>query len=264
MSTATVAAPLRVSVPEDPRVAVAFSTLGNVSLVVGEQEGVLAARSRLAGAVGLELDDLVLGVQVHGADVARVGRAQAGRGARDRATALPGIDALVTDEPGVGLAVLAADCIPLVLVDPGRAVAAVHAGRGGLEAGVVPAALAALLAAGDHTGEARRGVIAVIGPAIGGCCYEVEPELAARLARRVPDVAATTRWGTPALDLPAGAHAQLLKAAGVTRVERFGGCTGCGGGPWFSARRAAGHLPPPAPTRGPVGRHAVVVARSPA
>lgn len=270
MSTATLAPPLRVSVPEDPQVVVAFSRrpdpgersgAGNVSLLVGDEAGrpgaVLEARALLAAAVGLQLDDLVVGAQVHGADVARVGRAQAGHGARDAARALAGVDALVTAEAGVGLAVLAADCIPLVLVDPGRAVAAVHAGRGGLEAGVVPAALAALREAGDAGGAAARGVVALIGPAIGGCCYEVEAELATRVARAVPGVAATTHWGTPALDLPAGARAQL-RAGGVARVEQVGGCTGCGGGPWFSARAAAGHLQ----ADGPVGRHAAVVART--
>jgi len=284
VSIATLAPPLRVRVPEDPQVAVAFSRrpgpgertgAGNVSLLVGEEAGrpgaVLEARALLTAAVGLDLDDLVVGTQVHGADVARVGRAQAGRGARDAGSALPGVDALVTAEAGVGLAVLAADCIPLALVDPGRAVAAVHAGRAGLEAGVVPAALAALREAGAATGRPELGVVALIGPAIGGCCYEVEAELAARVARRVPGAAATTRWGTPALDLPAGAQAQL-HAAGVERVEHVGGCTGCGGGPWFSARAAAGHLPArpsvgrPAAglreARGPVGRHATVVART--
>jgi hypothetical protein len=227
-----------------------------VSLTVGGEPGrpgaVHAARAALAAAVDLSPGDLVFAAQVHGPRVARVGRTDRGRGVEDHATAVPGVDALVTTDPGVGLAVLAADCVPLLLVAPGRAVAAVHAGRAGLEAGVVPAALAALrAAAGDPA-----GVVAVAGPAIGPCCYEVEQALADRVAAAVGPIADRTRWGTPSLDLVAGVEAQL-RADGVTRIERVGECTRCGGGPWFSARASGSTLSDDAPA----GRHAAVIRR---
>lgn len=93
-------------------------------------------------------------------------------------------------------------------------------------------------------------VEARIGPAIGGCCYEVPAELADEVAAAHPAARATTTWGTPALDLPAAVAAQLHEA-GVERVERAGVCTRCGGEGWFSHRRDPG-----------AGRQAGVVVRA--
>lgn len=259
-------APLVVEVPEDPAVRAAFSRrpaadepsgAGNVSFRVGDEPGrpgsVLAARARLAAAVGLDAGAVVYADQPHGRGVARVGRDDRGRGARDADSAVPDVDALVTVEPGVGVAVLAADCAPVLLVDPGHGVAAVHAGRRGTEAGVVAAALDALLAAGG--GDAGR-VVAIVGPTIGACCYEVPAELRDAVEAAVPGTAGTTRWGTPSLDVRAGVRSQLA-AAGVGRIKQVGGCTACGGQPWFSARASSSTLP----TGGPNGRHAGIVCR---
>jgi polyphenol oxidase len=227
---------------------------------------VLAARARLAAAVGLEPDAVVYAEQTHGRGVARVGRDDGGRGARDAASAVRGVDALVTAEPGVGVAVLAADCAPVLLVDPGAGVAAAHSGRRGTEADVVGAALDELV--GEH-GDPER-VVAIVGPAIGACCYEVPAELRDAVDAAVPGMGAVTRWGTPALDVRAGVRSQLA-AAGVGRVEQVGACTACGGQPWFSARRSdqasSGRRPGGAGGSstllpgGPVGRHAGIVCR---
>ena len=207
----------------------------------------LANRGALASRAGLDPDDVVWAEQVHGSGAATVGAAQRGRGAVRPADAIRGVDALVTHERNVGLAVKAADCVPLVLVDPGRGVAAVHAGRAGLEADVVPTAVGAL--ATDP-----RQVVALVGPAIGGCCYEVTEDVRASLARRVPSSAATTTWGTPALDLPAAVAAQL-RSLGTARVAAVGGCTRCSNG-WFSHRGAR-----PTDLDTPAGRQAVLVVR---
>ena len=259
-ATATAAPPLAVRLLEDPRVRLAFSDrrTGNVSLRVGPADGnpsadAMAARRRLAAAVGLAPDEAVYAEQVHAAGVAVVGSGERGRGARRHSGAVAAVDALVTADEGVGVVVQAADCVPLLMVLPGVAVAAVHAGRRGVEAGVVPAALDVLEALGGAA--ASRQVIAVIGPAIGGCCYEVPADLAARVVAALPAAAASTTWGAPALDLPAGVAAQL-RDRGVARIERAGGCTRCNGGLWFSARAAsAGEQPD--------GRHAGIVARLP-
>jgi YfiH family protein len=140
--------------------------------------------------------------------------------------------------------VLVADCVPVVLADPGRAVAVAHAGRGGVVAGVVGETVATMAPADPARVEA------VIGPAIGGCCYEVDAELAAAVAAEVPASRATTSWGTPALDLPAAVATQL-RAAGLDRITRVGGCTRCAPSRWFSHRRAPGE-----------GRQAGVVVRA--
>ena len=256
------AGPLVVPVPEDPAARLAFSRrsgrggalqdegAGNVSLVVGAAPGApepLAARAALAAAVGLGPDDVVYAQQVHGAAVAHVDGRHRGQGARRQRDGVPEVDALVSTIPGLGVAVMAADCVPILLVDPGRGVAAVHAGRAGMAAGVVAAAVQAL------AGKQPDRVVAVVGPAIGGCCYELPARLADQVAALVPQARATTTRGTPSLDLPAGVTAQLHQA-GVGRVERAGTCTRCGGDDWFSARAAAEGT-------APSGRHAGIAVR---
>lgn len=116
----------------------------------------------------------------------------------------PAVDAMVTTRPGVVLAVLVADCVPVVLADPESGVAGVaHAGRAGMVAGVIPAVVEAMRAAGG------RELVAQLGPAICGACYEVPASMRAEVAATVPAAWATTRWGTPGLDVSAGVRAQL-------------------------------------------------------
>jgi len=109
-------------------------------------------------------------------------------------------------------------------------VAAIHAGRRGLAAGILPATLATIAELGISSSALR----AAIGPAIGGCCYEVPAWLREEVAADVPVTAATTSWRTPSLDLPAGVEAQLTEA-GVA-VKRSSVCVRCDER-WFSHRR---------------------------
>ena len=197
-----------------------------------EDEGrrVQANRSLLAEAAGLPEQDLVFAQQVHGAEVAVVDRSSRGRDG-----AIAAVDALVTREPGLGLVVLAADCLPVLLADPeAGVVGAVHAGRQGLAAGVVQAALAAM----QGLGARPERTAAVLGPAACGGCYEVPPELAAQVEAAVPGSRSTTRAGTPSVDLTAGATA-VLRSAGVTDVRAVGGCTLEQPDRFFSYRRDA-------------------------
>jgi YfiH family protein len=137
-------------------------------------------------------------------------------------------DAAVTATAGCVLAVRTADCVPIVLVGP-SGVGVVHAGWRGLVAGVVERAVAALTALGADP------EVAHLGPCIRPGCYEFDgpgrDELAARFG---PEVRSTTTWGTPAVDLPAAAHAALT-AAGVPAVHDEAGCTACDRR-WFSHR----------------------------
>lgn len=280
-------APLTIGVPEDPTARMAFSRAsheggqggqgvhdpgagpaneagnGSLSLLVGvdpaHPHAPLAARARLAAEVGLQAADVVYPAQPHGPDVAVVGRADRGRGARDQADAIPGVDALVTTEVGVGLAVLAADCVPVLLVDPGRAVAAAHAGRRGLVRGLVPATLETLAATTAPLGGGDpSSVVAVVGPAIGGCCYELPEEIVNEVTAAHPETRATTTWGTPSVDVAAGVVAQL-RAAGIARVQQVAVCTACGGYEWFSARASASTT---LRRSASAGRHAGIVCRT--
>jgi YfiH family protein len=132
-----------------------------------------------------------------------------------------GYDGLVAAVPGIPVGVLVADCVPVLLADRGAGVVATaHAGRAGLLGGVLEAVVAAMAARG-----ARRGRIrAVLGPSAGACCYEVPRTMQDAACAVVPAVRATTRSGTPALDLRAGCRA-LLATAGVEAVTELGGCT---------------------------------------
>ncbi len=100
-------------------------------------------------------------------------------------------DAIVVRRPGIPIAVATADCVPII-IEAKSAAAVVHAGWRGAVAGVVPAALEALNAAGNAP---RR---AAIGPAIGPCCYEVGAEVLAHF----PGFVRETDWGTPSIDIP--------------------------------------------------------------
>ena len=147
-----------------------YATL-NLSLSVGDDQGcVRQNRRRLAAALGASLEDFVFARQVHGAGVRVVGAADRGSGALCLDDAIADADALVTATPGVVLAILTADCVPIVLHDPVAGVlACVHAGWRGTVAGVSAAALAAMQALGSRPSD----VIAGIGPAIAAARYQV-------------------------------------------------------------------------------------------
>ncbi len=165
-------------------------------------------RRRLAAELGLARDRLVFMDQCHGSDVAVV---------EDRPAVPPRVDALVTTVPDLALAALVADCTPVLLADPqAGVVGAVHAGRPGLVAGVVPRAVAAMRDLG------ARSLSAVVGPSICARCYEVPLAMREDVAAVVPESRAVSWTGTPALDVAAGVVAQLA-AAGVA-VEWIGGC----------------------------------------
>lgn len=139
-------------------------------------------------------------------------------------TTPPWADVLVTVIPGLAVAAIAADCVPVLLHDQASgAVAAVHAGREGLYQGVVDAAVASLL---DVRGGWRvaGAITAAVGPAICGRCYEVPEPMRAQMATRHPVAVSTTSWGTAALDLPRAVETRLGQL-GVDRVVRHRRCT---------------------------------------
>lgn len=162
---------------------------------------------------------------VHGSDVALVEPGGVRLLTGDRGALVdpdPPVDALVTRVPGTGVAALAADCVPVLLVGRdatgvARAVAAVHAGRRGVARRVVPAAVTALRSGG------ATEISAAIGPAICGGCYEVPQALREEVAAAEPAAWARTTWGTPSLDLPSAVAGQL-EEAGVGVRARYG-CT---------------------------------------
>ncbi len=196
----------------------------NLSIAVGDDPASVR-RNRLAVA-GLLGAPLAVAEQVHGADVAVLegptGQDRHGAGSHtpDPLAYVARADGLVTTGH-VTLTVLVADCVPVLLADPGaRVVATAHAGRAGVVAGVVGQAVRAMTERGARPDRIR----AALGPAICGRCYEVGEDLRAEVAAQVPVARAETSWGTPALDLPAAVRFQL-GSIGVRVVETPSWCT---------------------------------------
>lgn len=181
---------------------------------VGDDPTAVAAnRLRLAGAIGLPPERLVWMEQVHSRNVTVV----------DGPVAAPVevTDALVTDQPGLALVVLTADCVPLLLSDDEAGViAAVHAGRIGARIGIVRAALEAMVG----LGAAPERIGALLGPSACGKCYEVPGSMRADVEKHLPGSASQTRSRTPALDIAAGVRRQL-EDFGVDAVAVDPRCT---------------------------------------
>jgi polyphenol oxidase len=198
-----------------------YDTL-NLALRVGDDlRRALANRRRVATVLGLAGQPWALARQVHSAAILRVDPGRLGQGPPEGRPVVGEADGLVTAEPGVVLAVLTADCAPVLLADPAAGVVgAVHAGWRGLAAGVVEAGVAAMV----ELGADPAACTGLVGPAVGGCCYEVGPDVRAAVGDRHPAALATTRDGRPALDPAAGA-AQALQRAGVGQVRVAAQCT---------------------------------------
>ena len=181
---------------------------------VGDDPAAVGANPRrLADAIGLATAHVIWMEQIHGATVQVVDAA--------RTAPVEATDGLVTATPGIAVAVLVADCVPILLADPEHGVvAAVHAGRVGAAAGVVPRAVEAFRSAGGDPASSD----ALLGPAICGACYEVPADMQAAVESRLPGSAVRTRRGTPGLDLRAGLARQLA-TLGVERIVADPRCT---------------------------------------
>lgn len=195
-------------------------------------------RTRWCAAIGIAPDRIVTVAQVHGATVLRVRAEDAGRGARPGTRPLGRGDALITDEPGVALMTLHADCLPILLLDPDRpAIATIHAGWRGTVADVAGTAVRAL---GDAYGSHPERLLAFLGPGAGGCCYEVDRDVLDAWERQAgPDAGlAIGTGGSKATFDSAAANRFLLLRAGLSaeRIEASGICTRCHGDAWFSHR----------------------------
>lgn len=169
--------------------------------------------------IGADVERLALNYQVHSGRVVR-----AAPGARGEHA-----DGLWTDERGLPILAMSADCLPIALArtkGAAPAVAVLHAGWRGLLEGIVASGVDALGGA---------DLAAAVGPAVGPCCYEVGEEVAAPYRERFgEDVVREGR-----LDLWTSAE-RALRTAGVRQVERFDRCTACEPETFFSHRRDAG------------------------
>jgi YfiH family protein len=196
-----------------------FASL-NLGRKSGDEVECVDENRRLAcEAIGADLENLALNYQVHSARVVRAVPGKRGEHA----------DGLWTDEPGLPILAMSADCLPIAVARADTdmpAVAVLHVGWRGLLEGIVAAGSRAL---------GSDKLAAAIGPGIGPCCYEVGEEVATPFRERFGDDVVRG----PRLDLWTSAE-RALRAAGVQRVERFDRCTACEPETFFSHRRDAG------------------------
>lgn len=181
---------------------------------VGDDPAAVAAnRARLAEVLGLGDRDIVWMEQIHSNNVTVV------EGPQDGPVEMT--DALVTTRRGLALAVLVADCVPVLLADHvNGVVAAVHAGRMGARNGIVGRTVAKMV----ELGAAPAAIQALLGPAASGRHYEVPAEMAADVEKHLPGSRTRTEKGTTGIDVRAGLVRQLM-GLGVTNVEADPRCT---------------------------------------
>jgi len=192
------------------------------------------ARNRAALANALGFDGVRRTKQVHGREVVRVD---------EQVEPWPSADAQWTDRAGVLLGIAAADCVPILVADPHGPVGGAHAGWLGTTLRVAEALVEAMVAGGAD----REGLVAVLGPSIGPCCYTIDEERAEIVRQRIGDDALsragdaerrTARGGIPGafvLDLWS-ANARQLRDARVAVIETAGLCTLSGGADLWSYR----------------------------
>lgn len=196
-------------------------------------EVVAINRARVAAAMEVSPEGLIGVHQVHSADVVTI----SGRGPLPPVTRA---DALVTDRPGLALAILTADCMPVLFADAGAGViGAAHAGWRGALSGVLEATLDAM----EGLGADRADIAAVIGPCISQRAYEVGPEVLAAFEAENPDAArffANGQGDRYQFDLP-GMGLHRLRAAGVGHAEWMRHCTYDDPARFYSYRRSV-HL----------------------
>ena len=209
----------------------------NVSFRVGDDDNAVRENwRRIATAAGAPLRFATM-QQVHGVRVATLGPDAVDPGEAD---------ALVTREPGVALSVLTADCVPILLVAPRwHVVAAAHAGWRGTIGGIVAHTVAAMA---ERFGAEPGQIRAVLGPAIGGCCYQVDRAVVDQLEEHWGPMPEAIQRQTPLdtgsdkalLDLRR-ANACILTRVGIeaAAIVSIGPCTRCASTEFFSYRRAS-------------------------
>jgi len=204
---------------------------GNMSLVYGDTAGALSNRDNFLKKLNIDYRNLVAAEQVHGSKVAQVAVNDRGKGALVYDTALAGVDALVTKDSNLPLAIFSADCLPIFLYDRHiPAIGLVHAGWRGTKENIVARTIGLM----EKEFKSRpQDLVAGFGPLIRECCYEVGGEFQRHFANGLIE-----RNGSYFLDL-AGINTKQLVDAGVRKRSIFDLeiCTSCQNNGFFSFRR---------------------------
>ncbi|WP_028549295.1 peptidoglycan editing factor PgeF [Paenibacillus sp. UNC451MF] len=229
-----------------------FGSLNCGLHVMDVPEDVIKNRSRLAEALNMKLEDCTYAEQVHGNEVQVVTRQLAGAGVDSREGAIQAKDAFITNEPGLFLHALFADCVPLLFFDPvQRAVGLAHAGWKGT---VLQIARKTLEAMESQYGTKAADVLAAIGPSIHSCCYEVDENVISQIVQTMDELGIENKnddksaWiyenkdnGKYNLSLQQ-MNRQIMIKAGIlpSHIEISSLCTSCRTDLFFSHRKEGG------------------------
>ncbi|GIQ64151.1 laccase domain protein [Paenibacillus cisolokensis] len=224
----------------------------NVGLHVGDRpEDAVRNRRIVAEAIGWPFEAWTCAEQVHGDRVHAIGADEKGSGRESTESAIPAADAIMTAEPGVLLVSFYADCVPLYFYDPERGVIALaHAGWKGTALEIASRTVEAMTSV---YGSRPSAIRAAIGPSIGGCCYEVDEPVIARMEPLVRSLAGIsgisgdrpaiipTGEGKARLDLKE-MNRQIMIKAGIMpiHIEMSQWCTACRTDLFFSFRAEGG------------------------
>ncbi|OIO84647.1 MAG: hypothetical protein AUK32_08400 [Candidatus Aquicultor secundus] len=211
----------------------------NLAFHVGDNpDNVIKNRDIVCRRLGLDAARMVCAEQVHGAEVAVIGKFEAGRGAVSLKDSVPGVDALITADPFIPLTLFFADCVPVVLVEPNkRVISVVHAGWRGMYGEVIGNSIRMMVSTyGVHP----SNFTAFIGPAIGGCCYQVGADVAEKFSHKFTHTASWLNGTT--LHLKELSKLQLIEngipPGNIYRCD--GCCSSCRNDLFFSYRADGG------------------------
>lgn len=215
----------------------------NMAFHVGDDPAAVAENRRQAcGALGAGLEDLVAGQQVHGTTIFRVSSGHRGRGSLSMEDAIPETDGLITMEKGLLLSSYYADCVPVMLLDPvRRAIGLAHAGWKGTVGRIAAKTVQSMSC---YYGTDPGDCLAVVGPSIGPCCYEVDAPVLERVEEGFagrPELVKQTAPGRWRLNLWLANRIALVEAGlREDNIVVTGLCTSCNQELFFSYRGQTG------------------------
>jgi YfiH family protein len=223
----------------------AFTTLRGANLGLNTDEdpqAVLGARQKLWQSQGLKLEDTIFLKQVHSDHLETVGKAEAGRGSKSLADALPDCDAVISRDRGVYLAIGHADCLAVLLADPRQGiVGAAHSGWRGASLRIAGKLATKMIADfGSRPSELWAGLSVCLGP----CHLELSQEQHALFAAQPhsADFCGPLNGGHFMLDLWEQSRSQLLDLGlDPAKIEVQKQCTACHLDQFYSYRAEKGH-----------------------
>jgi len=151
-----------------------------MSLSYGDTKSSLANRKKFLGCIGIDYRSLICAQQVHGKNVEYMRQENKGSGALDYASSIMDTDGFITDQLGVPLAILTADCLSIFIYDPERpAIAILHAGWRSTEINISQAGISRMR---EKFGSQAKDLLVGFGPSIRSCCFQVEEDFKSNFA----------------------------------------------------------------------------------